>query len=168
MLASQLGVGRMTIEAALSMLENEGLLVPQGPGRRRKIELPEELAKPPGLRVAILLYEQSDQTLDYLIDCKNKLETAGHTVFYAPSHLTEIKMDVRRLARMVKKTEADAWVVLGGTREVLQWFMQQKTPASADSGRRRRLKIAGIGPDHVPALTEATRQLVDLGHQRIV
>ncbi len=39
-LASQLGVGRMTIEAALSMLENEGLLVPQGPVRRRKILLP--------------------------------------------------------------------------------------------------------------------------------
>jgi hypothetical protein len=86
-LASQLGGGRMTIEAALSMLEKEGLLVPQGPGRRRKIVLPEELAKPLGLRVAILLYEQSDQTLDYLIDCKNKLETAGHAVFYAPSYL---------------------------------------------------------------------------------
>ena len=92
-LAGQLGVGRMTIEAALSMLENEGLLVPQGPGRRRKIELPEELAKPPGLRVAILCYKQSDQSLDYITDCKNKLETAGHTVFYAPSHLTELKMD---------------------------------------------------------------------------
>ena len=167
-LASQLGVGRMTIEAALSMLENEGLLVPQGPGRRRKIELPEELAKPPGLRVAILLYEQSDQTLDYLIDCKNKLETAGHTVFYAPSHLTELKMDVRRLARMVGKTEADAWVVVAGTREVLQWFMQQKIPVFADCGRHLSLKIAGIGPDLLPALAEATRRLIDLGHQRIV
>ena len=167
-LARHLGVGRMTIEAALSMLENEGLLVPQGPRRRRKIMLPEDLANPPGFRVAILCYEQSDQSQDYLTNCKNKLEAAGHTVFYAPSHLTELKMDVRRIARMVKKTEADAWVVLGGTREVLQWFMQQKTPVFADSGRRRRLKIAGIGPDHVPALTEATRRLIDLGHQRIV
>jgi DNA-binding LacI/PurR family transcriptional regulator len=120
------------------------------------------------LRVAILCYEQSDQSLDYLTDCKNKLEAAGHIVFYAPGHLTEIKMDVQRLARMVKKTEADAWVVLGGTREVLEWFMQQKIPAFADSGRRRKLKIAGIGPNHVPALTEATRRLIDLGHQRIV
>ena len=34
-LARQLGVGRMTIEAALSMLESEGLLVPQGPRRER-------------------------------------------------------------------------------------------------------------------------------------
>jgi hypothetical protein len=144
-LAAGLGMNTTTVEAALKQLEKEGLLVGQGAGRRRKIELPEELAKPPGLRVAILCYEQGDQTQNYLIHCKNKLEAAGHTVFYAPSHLTELKMDVRRLGRMVKKTEADAWVELGGTREVLGWFMQQKIPAFADSGRRRKLKIAGIG-----------------------
>ena len=167
-LAKLLGVSGKTVELALVLLEEDGILVGRGTGRRRKIVLPEELAKPPTLRVAILCHEQSDQSLDYQIECKNKLEAAGHTVFYAPSHLTELKMNVRRLARMVKKTEADAWVVLGGTREVLQWFMQQKTPVFADSGRRRRLKIAGIGPDHVPALTEATQRLIDLGHQRIV
>jgi DNA-binding LacI/PurR family transcriptional regulator len=77
-------------------------------------------------------------------------------------------MDVRRLARMVKKTEADAWVVVAGTSEVLQWFMQQKIPAFALYGRRHQLKIAGIGPDPVPALIEATRRMIDLGHQRIV
>jgi DNA-binding LacI/PurR family transcriptional regulator len=167
-LARELGVGRMTIEAALTQLEKEGLLVPQGPRRRRKIELPEQPTKPTRLRVAILLYEPSDQSLEYIIDCKNKLEEAGHTAFYVPSSLTEIKMDVQRLARMVEKTEADAWVVCGGTREILQWFMQQKTPAFALFGRRRNLKIAAIGPDTIPALVEATRRLIDLGHQRIV
>ena len=167
-LASQLGVGRMTIEAALSMLESEGLLVPQGPGRRRRIELPEKMAQPARLRVAILLYEASDQSLDYLIDSKNKLEAAGHSVFYAPGSLTEIKMDVKRLARMVEKTEADAWVVVAGSAEVLQWFQQQEPPVFAVFGRRREQKIAGISPDKMPAIVEATRRLIELGHQRIV
>jgi DNA-binding LacI/PurR family transcriptional regulator/biotin operon repressor len=167
-LARELGVGRMTIEAALTQLEKEGLLVSQGPRRRRKIELPEQSTKPTRLRVAVLLYEPSDQSLDYLIDCKSKLEAAGHSVFYAPSCLTEIKMDVRRLASMVEEIEADAWVVGAGTSEVLQWFIQQKTPVFARFGRRRNLKIAGIGPDHLPALVKATRRLIDLGHQRIV
>ncbi|MEJ6571375.1 MAG: substrate-binding domain-containing protein, partial [Akkermansiaceae bacterium] len=166
--AKLLGVSAQTVELALGLLEKDGILVGRGTGRRRKIVLPEGGLEVPALRVAILCHEQSDQSLDYLIDCKNKLEEAGHIVFYAPSHLTEIKMDVRRLARMVKKTEADAWVVLAGTREVLEWFIQQKTPAFADSGRRRRLKIAGIGADSIPAIVEATRRLIDLGHQRIV
>lgn len=166
-LAAELGVNHKTVKAALGMLEDERLLVNQGRGLQRRIVLPEDHA-PSGLRVAILLYEQSAESLDYIIDCKNKLETAGHTVFYAPSHLTELKMDVRRLARMVGKTEADAWVVGAGTREVLQWFLQQKTPAFALSGRRRKLKIAGVGPDNIPAITEATRRLVELRHHRIV
>jgi len=166
-LAEEFAINRKTVKAALRMLENEGLLVNRGRGAQRRIVLPEDHA-PSSLRVAILCHEQSDQTLDYLINGKNKLEAAGHTVFYAPSHLTELQMDVRRLARMVKKTEADAWVVIGGTSEVLEWFIQQKIPAFALYGRRHKLKIAGVGPDNIPALVEATRRLVELGHQRIV
>jgi DNA-binding LacI/PurR family transcriptional regulator len=79
-----------------------------------------------------------------------------------------MKMDVRRLARMVEKAEADAWVVAGGTSDVLEWFMQQKTPDFALFGWRRELKIAGTGPDMIPALVKATRRRIDLGHQRIV
>ena len=167
-LAAELEIDRKTAALALAHLEAEGLLVGQGPGRRRKIEIPEELVKQSGLRVAILLYEQSDQSLDYVIDCKSKLEAVGHTVFYAPSHLTGIQMNVRPLARMVGKTEADAWVVGAGTSEVLEWFMQQKIPVFALYGRRRKLKIAGIGPDIIPSFVEATRRLIELGHQRIV
>jgi DNA-binding transcriptional regulator YhcF (GntR family) len=56
-LAAEFSVNCKTAETTLQALENEGLLVGQGPGRRRKIILPEELLKPPGLRVAILCYE---------------------------------------------------------------------------------------------------------------
>jgi len=166
-LAPELEVNAKTVEVALRQLEKEGLLVSQGRGRRRKIVLPEKRARQL-LRVAFLLYEKSDQSLDYLIDCKNNLELAGHTAFYVQINLTEIKMDVRRLARMVSKTEADAWVVAGGTSEVLKWFMQQKIPAFALFGRRRQLNIAGIGPEAIPPIVEATRRLIDFGHQRIV
>jgi hypothetical protein len=57
-LATELGVGRDTVEAALQILERDGLLVPQGAGRRRRIELPEgRVARP--MRVAILVTEDS-------------------------------------------------------------------------------------------------------------
>ena len=166
-LMEELDASRATIDSALRLLEEEGVLVGQGAGRKRQIVQPETPAAP-ALRVAILLYENSDQSLDYIIDCKNKLETLGHTVIYAPISLTEIKMDVRQLSRMVNKTDANAWVVSAGTREVLEWFIHQKIPAFAIFGRRRKLKIAGVGPDHAPSLAEATRRLIDLGHHRIV
>ena len=165
-LSSELEVNAKTVELALRQREG-GPAGQSGSRRRRKIVLPEKRARQL-LRVAILLYEKSDQSLDYLIDSKNNLELAGHTAFYVPINLTEIKMDVRRLARMVSKTEADAWVVAGGTSEVLQWFMQQKIPAFALFGRRRQLNIAGIGLEAIPPIVEATRRLIDFGHQRIV
>jgi DNA-binding LacI/PurR family transcriptional regulator len=40
-LVKELGVSTRTIELAFQVLEKEGLLVPQGAGRRRKIVLPE-------------------------------------------------------------------------------------------------------------------------------
>ncbi|MFK7910825.1 MAG: GntR family transcriptional regulator, partial [Akkermansiaceae bacterium] len=39
-LLAQFGVGQGTVRAALRQLENEGLLVAEGQGRRRKIVLP--------------------------------------------------------------------------------------------------------------------------------
>lgn len=127
-LAPELGINDKTVEVALRLLEKEGLLVGQGPGRRRKIVLPEGHT-PLALRVAILCYEQSDQTQDYFIDSKKNLEAAGHTVFYAPSNLTEIKMDVQRLARMVKKIEADAWWRSASCAGSITSAREKKTPA---------------------------------------
>ena len=167
-LASQLGVGRMTIEAALSMLESEGLLVPQGPGRRRKIELPEKMAKPPALRVAVLFYEKGDEAHDLCTRFQNKLKAAGHTVVHAPKNLTDLGGNLRRLARMIEGTGADVWVVAAGSWEVLQYFEQGQIPVFALYGGFGRLRIAGITPDQVPAIVAATRRLIALGHRRIV
>jgi DNA-binding LacI/PurR family transcriptional regulator len=35
-------------------------------------------------------------------------------------------------------------------------------------GRRRRLQMASVGPDKVPAIRAATKALIELGHRRIV
>lgn len=77
-------------------------------------------------------------------------------------------MNVERVARMVKRTAADAWVVVAGSREVLEWFVGQEKPAFALFGRRRSLRMAGAGPDKVPAFREVVRHLTALGHRRIV
>ena len=165
-LATDLGVNRKTVERALNQLECEGLLVAQGAGRRRRIVLPEDHA-PPALRVAILLYEPQPQTEGWLMESQHLLQEAGHGAFFADKSLLELQMDVKRVSRLVQKTEADAWVVTGGSRQVLEWFAQQETPAFALFGRHKGLSVAGTKPDHVPAFAAATRHLAGLGHRRI-
>jgi DNA-binding LacI/PurR family transcriptional regulator/biotin operon repressor len=167
-LAGELGVGTNTVEAALRLLEKEGVLVSQGRRRGRRIELPEKLAKP-SLRVAILLHDPSDRHLHYIVDLQHRLVESGHTsLMDDKKSLTELGMDVKKVARYVQQTEADAWVIIAGSREVLQWFADQPVPAFALFGRQRRSPLASIGTDKIPAQSAVVRRLVELGHRRIV
>jgi len=167
-LAKELGINFKTVEIALRQLERDGLLVSQGAGRGRRIVLSSEGATVRPLRVAILLSEPPDRHLEYVVELQYELIKAGHTPVFAPKTLTELGFEVKRVARLVRQTRADAWVVAGGSREVLEWFVANSVPAFALFGHRRDLPIAGTGPEKLPALIAATRALIDLGHHRIV
>jgi biotin operon repressor len=166
-LAKELGIDRKTVWAALRLLEEEGLLVPQGAGKRRKITVPENAATP-ALRVAILDYEPRARSEERLIAMQKRLMDEGHSAFFSEKSLIDLGFDLGRIARMVKRTPADAWVICAASREVLTWFSEQETPAFALFGRRRELPMAGVGPDHVTASRAAVQRLIALGHQRIV
>jgi DNA-binding LacI/PurR family transcriptional regulator len=103
-----------------------------------------------------------------MLDLQYRLMEAGHTASFAARTLLDLEMDAKRMARLVHKTNADAWVVFGGLREVHEWFAAQPVPAFAVFGRRRNVPIAGTGPDKLPALILALDRLVKLGHRRIV
>jgi len=166
-LEPELGVNHKTVEAALQLLEKKGLLVPQGAGRQRRILLPESRQAAPSMRVAILLFAPEDLRLDYIVKLQHMLIEEGHSAFFPARSMSELGMDVKRVARLVDKTNADAWVVVSGSREVLGWFASQPLPTFAMFGRRRGLPIAGIGPDKVTAYRTATRYLFGLGHRRM-
>ncbi|PXA05360.1 hypothetical protein DDZ13_00400 [Coraliomargarita sinensis] len=166
-LAAKLSVNHKTVKTALGTLEKEGLLVPQGPGKRRKIENSPR-GKPRGMRIVILLYEPSDREVHYLNRLEHELQAAKHDCFFAERTLTDLKMDVTRVAAYVAETEADAWVVVAGSQPILQWFAAQDFPAFALFGRSMEVSIAKTGPKKAPAQTKLIRQLYELGHRRIV
>jgi DNA-binding LacI/PurR family transcriptional regulator len=167
-LADELEVNYKTVDAALNVMEGQGLLVRQGAGKCRKIVLPSGMKAQPSLRVAILDYAPEDLTDLSRVDLIHKLKAAGHHPFFTEKTLTELGMNLSRIQRMLKTVDADAWVVCSGSREVLTWFSEQETPTMAMFGRRRDLPIAAVGPDHVTAGRATVRHLIELGHQRIV
>ncbi len=166
-LSAALGIDRKTIDAAMCLLEEDGLLIAQGAGRKRKIILPSRRA-PTNLRIAILANEEDDCKVDYVMNLMFALNEAGHKAFYAPRFLNEMGMNVKLVKRLVLQTEADAWLVVAASRDVLQWFSKQPLPVFSLFGRRRGLPIAAAGPDKIPVLAEVTRKLIALGHKRIV
>lgn len=166
--AAELGVSDQTAESGLIILEKEGILVPQGAGRRRRIELPKGVLVTPSLRVAILVGEPDDRRRDYLVAIKHELAEAGHSAFFTPWYMPELGINVRAISRKLERTEADAWMVLSAARPLLEWFVANELPVFAVFGRRRGLPVAGVGPHKAPAIAESTRRLIGLGHRRIV
>ena len=169
-LAVELDVSRHTARRALQLLETEGLLSGRGLCRSRTIAA-QTLSEHP-LRVGILahssLLELQLKTAQTLAQIQQQLAGAGHEVFVTPKSQTELKHDVRRIVNHLRAHPADAWIVTSGSRPLLEWCAAQTLPCLALYGRSSGLALARSGPDKVPAFIAATRQLVELGHRRIV
>jgi DNA-binding LacI/PurR family transcriptional regulator/DNA-binding transcriptional regulator YhcF (GntR family) len=166
-LAAELGINAKTVEEALRQLELEGVLAGQGAGRRRLIAAVKEPVRT-ALKVRILLYERIDQVLPYNIEVSQRLRQQGHADTFAEKSLHDLRMDVKRVAAHVKAERADAWMVCSGSREILEWFAAQPTPAFAQFGRCHGLPLAGIRVDKIAAMKRAVRRLHGYGHRRIV
>lgn len=165
-LQSELGVNHSTVGAALCLLEKQGLLVSQGVGRRRRIVLPKG-ASPPGLRIGLFLYETTDLSAYDVIRIKHRLMESDHRFVIPDRCLTELGMDVPRIARAAAKAEVDAWVVFSASLPVLEWFSKQPLPVMAYAGEfYPRLSLAFVGIRR--PLDVLVRRLVALGHRRIV
>lgn len=167
-LESELGVSRDTVEAALHLLEKDGLLEAQGPGRRRRILPPRNRAARQALRVAILPYDSPDRTEGYIHELSHHLVEAGHAAFFADRCLTQLDMKLDRVRALVTETAADAWVVCSASRPVLEWFAAQSAPAFAMYGNWLDLPIAGVKPERRMAVIHMVKALGQLGHRRIV
>jgi DNA-binding LacI/PurR family transcriptional regulator len=167
-LAGELGVSRDSVEAALIELEREGLLRAQGRGKRRLIDLTAAGRTQSGLKIAILDYDPPSKNEGWVIDLLHQMAQAGHSAFFASKTLVELGMNPQKVSRLVRETEADAWIVGAGSREVLEWFASQGIPTFALFGSRMGVAIAGVGPDFLPGLLAVIRRLLSLGHRRIV
>lgn len=167
-LQAELGANHNTINLALKQLEKEGWLIPQGTGKPRKINSSQSMARPPSMRVQILLYEKSDRKHPVLLGLLHLLQLAGHRAEFSKKTLIDLKMDARRVARFVESNEVDAWVVGSGSRDVLEWFSHHHTPAIALAGRSVEVPLACSAFGYGDAMAEALDRLVALGHQRII
>lgn len=167
-LAYELGCSDWTVEVAIRRLTMEGLLESQGAGRRRRINLSQDLRRKRSMRVMILLYEKSDRRTDYLVDLFHRLQAAGHQAEFASKTITDLGMDAPRVAGFVQQVEADAWIVVAGPLEVLEWFSQQPLPNFALFGRVTRMPLASASLKKASAMVDLVNRLIELGHRRIV
>ena len=167
-LLTHLHVGRETVRAAMVLLEREGVIVSEGQGKRRRIVMSRDASAAKVIRLRILPYETQAREDADNTSLLALLLGAGIDAGFADKSLKDLGMDVDRVARYVRKNPADAWVVSAASREVLEWFAGQATPAMAMYGRHKGLPIAAAYPIMIPGMLAAVRRLIELGHKRIV
>lgn len=166
-LSSDLGFPRKHVERAMLLLEKEGILIPQGVGRKRLINMPDGSGKRP-LNIALLDYDRYGLQEVFIVDLIHRLSSRGHTARLCEKTLMDVGMSVQRIARLVEKTDADAWIIRSAPAPVLNWFIKRQIPAFSIFGNFIHLPIAAIGIDYFPPTRDALHQLIDMGHRRIV
>jgi len=169
-LSDELGLEAKMVGRALRQLEEEGVLVAQGPRRKRRIvvDVVPGVRYAGPLRIALLGGASGHRKSHFLGDLPYQLSAAGHHAFYAKHSTVELGTNLRRVANMVEETPADAWVIFGGHRELVEWFAEQNRPVISVWGRHHGLPIASAEPDRKEAYAEIARTLLGLGHKRMV
>ena len=166
-LAQLLNVSRGTLLGALRVLEGEGRISVHGGGRNRTITSGGKVRA--NLRVGILRNgDETPQLNQLLYQIQHHLETLGLTAFFAAKSQQQLHYKIPNIAHLIGNNPADVWIVEAGSRELLEWFAAQPAPCLALYGRSGDLPIARTGPDIATPFIVATRQLLALGHRRIV
>ena len=172
-LAQECDVSRNTMRAVFRLLEAERVILPSGPGLSRTAgpTAGRDLAQR-SLRVAILLNvplraEEADVQV-FLLNLQRSVNAAGHVCVFASKAQRELGNNLSRMVRYIRETAADAWVIYGGSRPLLEWFARGTLPGLAFGGPAHDLPIASVRPDMHGPLLEAARHLVRVGHRRIV
>ncbi len=171
-LAVECNVSKVSLRGALRILEGEGLLAPDGNNGRTILRSGRGGKGRRTMRVGVLLneplVEENASMQRTLLNLQSGIVAAGHECFFSAKSQTCLRHDTRRIARFVRATPADAWVVLGGPKELLTWFSEQPVPCLALGGRHSEVPIAAASTNFVACVSAATRSIADLGHRRIV
>jgi DNA-binding LacI/PurR family transcriptional regulator len=167
-LENELCLNRNLLGQALLILEEEGILVPQGKGKPRKIVIP-KTHRLKTLRIGIIEYQARDvHRFHPLAETKYLLEAAGHSVTIAQGNLAAMNMNPKRVSQAISKHDVDAWVVVSGSKSLLEWFAEQPFPALSFFGIFNGVKIASVVPAVHAQYQVLVRKLLELGHRKIV
>ena len=173
-LAVRYDVAPVTMRAALRLLEADGWLRSQGAGRARVPVVPGDEGSGPRRRLLVMVLpgmRLSDEDAAFqqlLAQLRHDLEADGHICRFSVRSQEELHHDLRRIQRHVAATPADVWVVVGGSRGVLEWFAARDQPSIAIGGACLGVRIASTGMLDLAAFGTAVRRLTGLGHRRIL
>ena len=175
-LAREHGVAEGTMRRAVRLLEKEGVFSYAGAGRRRQVVMGQANGKTKParqLRVAVLLRDElANEAAGFrwiMAMVQSKIEAKGHQMVLLKKTQADFQFDDSRVMRMLKRETADLWIVIGGSRVMLEWFTAQGRRTFAFGGGCVGMAEVAATGSHTQLTHLATiRKLCSLGHRRMV
>lgn len=171
-LADELVVSKQIVRDALALLEREGWITNEGAGSARRIN-----GDPGGsagrrlLRVLVLFHDPLENLLSHtthlMFGARRKIEAAGHVCVIASTTISAMGSNSARLGKLLDAEQADAWIVVGAPKEVLEWFVARQIPVLAFGGRFQNLPLACCATSIGLGIRAAMDVLRDYGHRRV-
>lgn len=139
-LARRLRVGRVTLRAALRMLEESRWITPAEPGKRRRIihqpSKPGPISPPSSHCRGKLIVTLSPQDLHDLPTYERLnyarlasfCSSAGITIRHRQLDLSQVKRPAHRLSEFIKQNPADLYILQLTDHETQRWFAQHCLP----------------------------------------
>ncbi|QQL44946.1 substrate-binding domain-containing protein [Sulfuriroseicoccus oceanibius] len=178
-LSRRLGVGRVTVGSALQMLEQEGVIAPSEPGRRRRVLKGGELggAKvelPAGTRrktVVVLCSLALSELSAYERLNHNRLGSlcsdAGIRLRHRALELAHYKRPHHRLQEFVRQNPADLYILQLTTSQPQLWFQAERIPAMVAGTPHPSVDLPFVDVDQRALGVHAASMLERLGHRRV-
>ena len=176
-LAHRLGVGRVTIAAALQLLEREQWITSAEPGRRRRVlkagagdaAAPVHPAGIAGKTVVVLCSLALNELSAYERLNHNRLSDlcadAGVRLRHRALDLTHFKRPHHRLEEFVRQNPANLYILQLTTCETQQWFQQRRIPAVVAGTPHPSVDLPCVDTDQRALGVHAASLFQRLGHR---
>jgi DNA-binding LacI/PurR family transcriptional regulator len=170
-LMQRLHVSRVTLRAALIMLERENLIT-GGQGKRREVRQPMAGVKPPARRAVVLLtpaplHRLPASTVFWIDELREHLDAAGWPLEIHESAAAYRRRPAHALEELAARLAPAGWVIFRSTPEMQRWFSDQALPAVIAGSVYPQVTLSSVDVDYFAGCRHAAGRMVAVGHRRL-
>ncbi len=171
-LMQRLHVSRVTLRAALVILERENLIT-GGQGKRREVQQPIAASTKQQTRRAVVLLTPAPlhrlpaSTVFWMDELREHLDAAGWPLEIHESAAAYRRRPVHALEELAARLAPAGWVIFRSTPEMQRWFQDQGLPAVIAGSVYPQVTLASVDVDYFAGCRHAAGRMLAAGHQRM-
>jgi DNA-binding LacI/PurR family transcriptional regulator len=170
-LMQRLHVSRVTLRAALIVLERENLIT-GGQGKRREVQQPKASLSAHARRAVVLLtpaplHRLPASTVFWMDELREHLEAAGWPLEIHESAAAYRSRPSHALEELTARLMPAGWVIFRSTPEMQRWFSDKGLPAVIAGSVYPQVALSSVDVDYFAGCRHAAGRLMAAGHRRL-